>query len=292
MKRNTLSSYLFILPIIIFVTVFISLSVADNIVTSFFEWNGLDPIKKFIGFDNYINLYKDPTILTIFKNFSFFFAICTPLQMIFGMVLAYIIKTVKVRPVANIYKTLIFIPVIISPVVIGYLFSGTVFEYNYGLLNQFLRFIGAPSLAQNWLGDPSIAILSCGIVFLWQWTGFAMLLYYAGMMAIPSEVFEAASIDGANKVKTLFSIVAPMLRSTHYSLAILGAIGCLKMFDLIFVLTNGGPADATQTFSTYMIAKSITQFQQGYGSTIAVILFVMAMIITVIQLRLYNKKVG
>jgi raffinose/stachyose/melibiose transport system permease protein len=174
-------------------------------------------------------------------------------------------------------------------VVVGNIFS-KIFETNRGELNTILRTLNLDFLTQQWLADPKVALYAIAMVNIWQWTGYSMLVYYANMLSIPDDLYEAATIDGAGTVKKFFSITLPLLRSSHFTLFVLGALGTLKCFDLPFVLTKGGPNYATEFFSTYIYKKSFDLFDQGGASTLVVLMFIIAIIITVAQLVIYTRN--
>ena len=165
-----------------------------------------------------------------------------------------------------------------------------IFETNRGYLNVILRALHLDFLCQQWLATPKTALACLLFVNIWQWTGYSMLMYYTNMLNIPQDLYESATIDGAGSFKQFIYITFPLLRGTHITLIILDILGALKFFDLSYVLTDGGPAHATETFSTYIYTKSFSTFQQGQASTIVVYMFLIAMVLTVIQLKIYYKK--
>lgn len=289
-RRNDLVAYLYVLPLFLFVTLFIAWSIGRNFWVGLHAWNGLDPVMTFVGLGNYATILRDGIFYRVLFNFAAFLVLFLPLQMLCGLLLATLCVSGIPRAVSSLAKTIMFLPVVTPPVAMGCVFSYSFFEYNYGIINTVLKSVGLSSLRQIWLGDPDWALLSCIAVFLWNWIGFAMLMYVAGLVAIPDEILDAASIDGANGRVRLFRIVVPMLKSTHASLTILGAIGCLKIYDVIYILTRGGPNNTTQSFSTYLLDKSLVQYQQGYGSALSVILFLFALALTAVQLRFYRGK--
>lgn len=286
MKKKNYSSYLFIVPILILFLVFIVYPIVYNFIISFYDWNGIDIVKQFAGLKNYITVLKDPVMLKIATNFVIF-AICTIIiQALFGLLFAsFFIKKIRC---SSLYRILFYIPVITTPAIVGNIFS-KIFETNRGYLNEILRAVGLDGLCQQWLADPKIALGCIIFVNIWQWTGYSMLMYYANMLNIPQDLYEAAIIDGANQRKQFTQITFPLLRGTHYTLFIMGMLGALKCFDLPYVLTKGGPNYATEFFSTYIYRKSFSLFKQGEASAIVMIMFVIAMIITLIQLKLYYR---
>ena len=149
-----------------------------------------------------------------------------------------------------------------------------------------LRFLGLDILAKQWLADPRYALACMIAINIWQWTGYSMLMYYVNMLNISQDIYEAASIDGANAFQQFIRITLPMLRSTHFTLFVMGTLGSLKCFDLPYILTDGGPVHSTEFFSTYIHKKSFEFFDQGGASALAVIMLMIAMLITLIQMRI------
>ena len=283
-KGKKLIGYVFILPLTALFGIFIVYPIIYNFIISFYDWNGIDIQKTFIGFKNYATILTDPVILKIGKNFVIF-ALCTIIfQAFLGLVFASFFSR-KIH-FGGFYRIIFYLPVVATPAIVGNIFS-KIFETNRGFLNLFLRSAGLESLCQQWLADPKWALACIVFVNIWQWTGYSMLMYYANMLNISGDLYEAATIDGANKVQQFTKITFPLLRSTHYTLFIMGMLGSLKCFDLPFVLTKGGPNYATEFFSTYIYKKSFALFKQGEGSAVVVIMFVIAMVITLIQLKMY-----
>jgi len=283
-KKKELTNYLFILPIFTLFFIFIVYPIIYNIAISFYDWNGISIDKVFVGLDNYKTVLADPILYKILKNFIIFALSTIIIQSVFGMLFAsFFINQIKL---SEFYRILFYLPVIVTPSIIGQVFS-KFFETNRGYFNTFLRSINLDFLCNQWLASPKFALGCIIFVNIWQWTGYSMLLYYAGMLNISSDIYEAAKIDGANKVKQFTKITFPLLRGTHYTLFILGMLGSLKLYDLVYILTDGGPSYATETFSTYIQRLTFDMFKQGQASTTIIIMFSIAMIITIFQLKLY-----
>lgn len=286
MKKKYLTSYLFILPIVLMFSVFIIYPIVYNIIISFYDWNGINIEKIFAGFANYKALFQDKTMKIILKNFVVIALSTTIIQAFFGLVFAsFFIRRIKF---SGFYRIMFYLPVIATPTIVGNIFS-KILETNRGYLNVMLRAVHLDVLCQQWLATPKFALACIIFVNIWQWTGYSMLMYYANMLNIPQDLYEAATLDGANSFQQFTRITFPLLRGTHYTLFILGMLGSLKCFDLPYVLTNGGPAHATETFSTYIYTKSFNMFKQGEASAIVVLMFLIAMVITIIQLKMYYK---
>ena len=277
--------YLFIFPILFFFCVFSVYPIIFNIYYSFFEWNGISKTKIFIGFDNYKYLLNDPIMLKVSRNFIVFFTGTIFPQAFFGIIIAYIIN----RKIAagSFFRTVLYMPSILTMSIIGTIFSHML-ETNLGDVNVALRALSLDFLTRQWLARPNEALFSIIMLHVWTWTGFSMLLYSVNMTQVPEELYEAATIDGASNFQQFFRLTFPLLKNTHLSLILLGSISTLKTFDLPYVLTGGGPNNATQFFSTYIYLLSFSFFEQGLSSALVVVLFVLSLSLALIQLKSYN----
>ncbi len=286
MKKNNLMGYLFIAPMVLMFAVFVVYPIVYNFIISAFDWNGISKTKEYIGLANYKEMFSDPVISKILRNFVVFGISTILIQAFLGMLFAsFFMRGVRF---SGFYRTVIYVPVIATATIVGNVFS-KILEANRGYLNEFLRMVGLDMLAQPWLALPNLALMWIIIINIWQWTGYSMLMYYANMLNIPSDIYEAATIDGASAKAQFFRITLPLLRSTHFTLFVMGALGSLKCFDLPYVLTKGGPNYATEFFSTYIYKQSFDLFNQGMASTVVVFMFAIAMVITLVQLRLYYR---
>ncbi|MCR8636845.1 carbohydrate ABC transporter permease [Paenibacillus radicis (ex Xue et al. 2023)] len=287
LKLHRRINVLYVLPIFLFLGVFIYYSLFDTFITSLYKWNGISKDKTFIGLDNYVQLFTDPIFYQAIRNTFVYMVLTIVVQMLLGLFIALLLKTnVKLKA---LYKIVFFLPVVLSHSVVSYVFRH-IYDANDGSLNRALEAIGFDALALSWLADPDIALYSIIVINIWAWTGFSFVMYYAALTLIDKELYEAAKIDGASPFRTIVSITFPLLRSTHFSLIILGVIGSLKQFDYVFLTTGGGPGRSTELLSTYIYKKAILEYNAGYSSAMAVILLVLALLITVIQLRAYRNR--
>lgn len=270
MLSNKLNIILFILPaFILFVGILIA-PIAVSGYYSFFDWNGFGA-KTFIGISNYKELFTSDAIgfMKALGN-SFILAVLSvclqlPLALWFALKLGRGIKGER------LFLSTYFLPVLISTVVIGQLFL-KIYNPSYGILNSFLRSVGLESWCRTWLGDQKTALLACFIPTLWQYVGYHMLLMYAGVKTVPPELREAAMLDGATEGQVNRFIVLPYIKPILRISIIFAVTGSLKSFDLIYVLTNGGPMHATEVPSTLMISMLFLRNRYGMGSAIAVML--------------------
>lgn len=187
------------------------------------------------------------------------------------------------------FKGLFFLPVIMAPVVLTTIFR-LILDTNIGALNNLLRSIGLNKLAVSWLGDPKYALFSIICVNIYNWMGFSMMTYYAGLMSVDGQVYESAKLDGAGFLKTLFFITIPMLKGTTASLLLLGIIGSLKTFDIVFLLTGGGPGRSTEFLTTFLYRKAFDEYNSGQAASIGMIVLIIALVLSVIQNHSYEKS--
>ena len=278
-KNSKKIGFFCVLPLVLFVLVYMVYPILYNVKISFYDWNGIDPDMTFIGIKNFTDIFKDKVFRVVLKNFLF----TVTIQAVLGFLLADLFQ--KKFLGRDVSKAVLFMPAILSSIIIGQVFY-RLLDPNIGYLKNILSFFGVSAPLSN----PKLAIWAIIIVNIWQWTGYSMTLYYGSMAGISEDLYEAAKIDGASHFQILRKITLPLVRGTTYNLTIIGVIGALKQYDLVASLTGGGPANSTQTFATYLYEAAFTNYEQGYASAIAVVMFLIAGIITVIQLRLYNSK--
>lgn len=281
------NAYFYLIPGLFFFCTFNIYPLVYNFYLSFFAWDAVSPVKEFIGFSHYKDMFTDRVFWIILKNTAIYAFVTVFVQMFLGIVIAvFLFKNLKGT---NLYRGIIFVPIVIAPVAIGIVFS-SMFRSFDGDFNQILRAIGLAGLAQDWLGDPKLAIYSIIGVNIWQWTGFSMVMYLSGMTSIPLEIYESAELDGASQTQSFISLTVPLLQRTHISLILLGTIGAFKVFDLVFILTKGGPYSATEFFATYIYRSSFTESRMGYGATLSVVLMILTLLISLIQIKLTGTK--
>ncbi|SFM22390.1 raffinose/stachyose/melibiose transport system permease protein [Paenibacillus sp. 1_12] len=284
-KRSRFTGLYFCLPLLIIVSLFTFFGIFYNVYIGFFEWSGIGS-KSFIGIENYVNLFSDPNFYQAFGNTVYFLIITIPVSMALGLLLATLLNGVWIAD--GLFKSIFFLPHVIAVVTIGTTFSG-IYEPNFGLLNHILHFIGLSSWTHSWLSDPATSLNSIAVVYIFANTGFYMLIYYTSLLNMDQEIFEAAKIDGAGVVKQFFHIIFPILIGTHITLMILGIIFALKVFDLVWIMTEGGPGGVTELISTYLFRESLLKYKTGYSSAVSVVLLLIAFIYTAFQLKVYNK---
>ncbi|WP_339848106.1 sugar ABC transporter permease [Paenibacillus sp. FSL W7-1088] len=275
---NKTTIAIFVLPTVVLFCAIVLIPIFVSSYYSLLDWNGIGK-GVFIGLDNYVEMFKDPRVLNSIKN-SLLFAgasvfIQLPISLLLALVLASSVKG------EGFYRTVYFIPVLISTVVIAQLWS-KIYNADYGLLNALLESVGLSHLAQDWLGQKNTALAASFVPTLWQYVGYHMLLMYAGAKSISQDIVEAAKMDGASRLRTAFSITIPLMRPILKVCLIFSVIGAFKVFDLIYVLTGGGPLFTTEVPSTLMYSTIFSTYRYGYGSAMSVFIILECLICTVL----------
>jgi len=277
--RKALTISLFVAPAFIIYAIYVIYPIFATFNYSLFEWNGLQAEKTFIGLANYIELFKDQVFWTALQNNFLVVFISVFVQIPLGLVMALMLFA----PIRGIkfFSTVYFMPFLMSTVAIGLLWV-FMFDPINGTMNQLLRIFGVQKWQVAWLSEESTAMWSVLLVIVWQFAPFYMILFKAGIVGIPEELYEAAQIDGANKWKQFTHITLPLLMPTIVSSSILAIVGSLKTFDLFYIMTGGGPNNTTELMGTYMFKQAFQIFDMGYASTIAFMMFLIAFVVVAI----------
>ncbi|MCG8571565.1 MAG: sugar ABC transporter permease [Spirochaetes bacterium] len=284
-KDEERAAYLFVAPLVILMSIFVFYCVYFVFKVSFYKWDGVDiNLMKFIGFKNYYWLFQDQVFLKSMANAIIWICLTIFFQLSFGLLLAILLRP---RLIGHSYfKSIFYIPAALASPIIARIFIG-LYEPNFGILNNILTFFHLEPII--WLGDPKTALLACIVANIFQWTGCQMVFYIAGLTTIPEDLFEAAQIDGAGFWKTLKKLVLPLLWPTHTTVIILGLIGGVKTFDLVWILTQGGPGNVSHMPVTYLYKQAVMEWKAGYGSTIAVMVISMCVGLSFIQQKIYER---
>lgn len=268
-------------PALAFYALFALVPMFIALYLSFTQWNGLSP-EVWIGWKNWIALFSDSVsghaLILTFELMVLSWIVQTPISLLLGVFMA---GFQRYRSVLGVFY---FIPLLFSTVAIGLTWD-SILDPNFGLLNTLLRTIGLSGLARGWLGDPSLAFYVIVALISWQFIPFHALLYLGGTRQIPRELYEAASIDGASRVQQFFSITIPQLKYTIITSTTLILTGSLTYFDLIWVMTGGGPGYATRVLPLQMYITAFQNEMVGYGSTLAILLAVVGIVLSVLLLR-------
>jgi len=283
-RRLGLSALLYLLPALMIIIGIIYVGIFYNAWVSTLDWNGVDSDPASIGLDNYIGIFQDDIFWGSLKHVFIFGAATVVIQMVVGLLIALVLS----GPIwgRGVYKALVFIPVVLAPAAVSTAFRQ--FLSPDGQVNELFSSFGLDFLKQAWVADPKFALYALIAVNIFQWTGFSFLLYQAGLSQVDSQTLEAAQIDGAGVFRTITQVIVPQLKNTHITLALTGVIGALKTFDIVFLITGGGPGRSTEFLTTYIYKQSIVQFHVGYGAALSMVLLVLAFLLTLVQARLYK----
>ena len=277
---------LFVGPALIVYVVFVLLPVVLAAFYSFFKWNGLGPLDSFIGIGNYTRLLSDPVFLAAIGVNIFVVVMSILIQGPLAIGIALLLNR-KLRG-RTIFRVIVFIPYVLSEVVAGVAWK--LILQPDGPFDTLLKSAGLGGLKQLWLADGNIAIWTLFWVLTWKYVGFAIILFLAGLQGVPVELEEAGKIDGANWWQIQRHITLPLLAPTIRIWAFLSIIGSLQLFDMVWVLTGGGPAGATTTMATYMVQYGFQRNQIGYGSAVAVVLFIFSLVFALLYQRFVLRR--
>ena len=282
--RQWFDAYLLVAPALLMFAVFIIYPLFSTLYLSLFDYGLTDARIRFVALGNFIELTGDGVFWRSIRNNFTILVVSVVVQVGLGLILAALIDR-GARWGRSIYRTLNFAPVVMSAVAVGILWQ-LIYDPTVGLANRLVKLFGMSPPSQGWLGDPNIVIFSVLVVACWQYTGYVMVIVLAGMQSVSQELYEAAALDGANEVQKFFSVTLPSIRNVIIAVILITMIGAVKVFDLIYILTRGGPANASQVMGTYIYYNAFTINRAGYASAISVVLLAIALVFGFMQLRL------
>lgn len=280
-------SYTFVLPLVMVILIFILLPVAGTFITSLYRDVSFLQ-KKFIGLENYANLFEDIRFWQSLRFTLFFTFVSVCLEIILGLVFALLLN--EVLPFRGVLRACVLIPWAIPAAIAGRTWE-LIYNYHYGLANFLIKSLGIAPQPVNWLGSDISAFFSLVLSDAWKTTPFAAIILLAGLSAIPQELYRQAKVDGANFIQRFFRITLPLLKPVLLVTLLFRTIDALRIFDLIYVLTKGGPGGATTSLSLYGY-KYFLASDFGYGSAVSVVLFVIAFALSILYLRLGRFREG
>ncbi len=283
-RAEALAGLVLASPALVVFTVFMFIPIALTFWYSLHRYSGFGRL-TWIGLENYRHLVSDPTFWQSLLNTVVFTVISVPLSMALGLGSALLLN--RVLPGRGLFRALIYVPVVVSGVAAGIIFL-RLFDPLRGILNQLLSTVGLPNV--DWQGDGRAAFLSVIIVTTWQGIGFGMVVYLAGLQGIPRDLYEAAALDGATGWKSFRWVTWPLLNPTTVFLAVYSIILSFQVFDVVFVLTRGGPGTATTFLVQYAYDQGFNQRQQGYAATIGVVIYAIVLVLTGVWWRVSQRR--
>ena len=286
-RHGGLTAWAFALPALAVYFVFLVYPALQSLWFSFTNWDGLSPTYKFVAVDNYLSMAKDPVVIQAVINNIIWTVVTIVFPVTIGLILAVLLNgKVRGKPVIR----LIFYTPAVLPLVAVASIWGWLYNPQYGAINAALRAIGLDALAQPWLGQDSTALAAVMVPAIWLRVGFPMLLYLAALQGINTDMYEAATVDGATRWQEFWYITMPSLRPTHYIVIALSLIDSFKVFDLVYAMTYGGPGTATQVMGTWMYFNVFQYYQAGYGTAIAVVITAVAIAVSIPYVRSQTKE--
>lgn len=285
-KDRKIWGFIFVLPQLIGLIFFSLIPLFNTIGISFTEWDGIAPVKEFVGLNNYINEFQNPDFIKGMKNTLYYMVINIPFSIILSLLVALALKDIKGK---IIYRAIYFMPVVTGSVSVGVIWTWLL-NGEFGLINQFLRMIGMQG--PQWLTDTKWVLPSIAIVAIWWGLGHNMVIFLASLQNVPRAYYEAAEIDGANGWNKFINITLPMISPTTFFVTIMTIISSFQVFDLAMVMTEGGPAKASYTFVYHIYDSAFIKFHMGPATASAMILFIIILVITLFQMRMSERWVN
>jgi multiple sugar transport system permease protein len=280
--RQTRTAILFLTPSLVILAVFVFWPILQSIVLSLHNWHFGDEVQQWVGFANYEKMWTDRRFWNAFNNTVYFTVCFVPLGIVIPLLLALMLN--RVLPMRNLFRAAIFLPVIASFAVVALAWR-FLLDPDIGLISYWFSFLGLPKFAP--LRDPDWAMPAVIAVTLWKNIGFNMVIYLAGLQAIPPVLYEAARIDNASRWTQFWAITWPQLKATNVFVLVISIIGAFQVFDPVFVLTpNGGPLFTTETLVSFIYRTGISQFKLSYAAAVGFVLFIIVFVLTLIQLWL------
>ena len=283
-RRTTI--VLFLLPALILYVALVLVPIGQGVYYSGFDWNGLAPLDDFIGLQNYRDALSDPVFLAALRHVFVIVALSLAVQLPFALGLAVLLNQ-RIRGRA-VLRLLFFLPFVLSEVITAVVWR--LLLQPDGMADRTLELLGLGGFVQEWLADPQIVLYTVFVVVTWKYFGFHMILYLAGLQQIPRELEEAAALDGASKAQIFRHVTLPLLGPTIRISVFLSIIGSLQLFDLVWVMTGGGPVNASNTMAVYMIDRGFERSQFGYGSAVAVLAFIICFIFALAYQRFVLRR--
>ena len=272
---------------VLFVAVFTAIPIVASLVLSFTSWDVISP-PEFIGLKNYQELLSDGPVLKSFGVTIGMAVAIVVLQLIVGLTLAVLVNQRKMIWLRTFFRTAFYLPLLASTAAVS-IFMGYLFDYQFGVVNYYLGLIGIPAVP--WLNSPFGAATTIVLITVWQQAGFTFVLFVAALMAVPTDVLEAAQIDGASALRTLLRIKIPLISPTILFATVVALINAMQLFDQPYIMTKGGPGTATTTVTISMYQKGFQNLEFGYGSAIAIALLAIILAITGLQFLAARKLV-
>jgi raffinose/stachyose/melibiose transport system permease protein len=278
--------FLFLLPAVVLFLLFVVYPIFQSIYYSMFNWKGFGPAVDFVGLDNFKNILNDRVFMIALRNGLLIIALSLFVQLPLSLMLAVLVG--RDLPGRVFFRTIFFLPYVLSEVIAALMWLFILNpDPDRGFINAVIAFFGGTP--QAWLGNTSLVLVAIFAALTWKYFGYHMLLFMTGLQNIPNEIEEAGRVDGANAFQNFFFITLPLLASTIRTSVYISVLGSLQQFIMVWIMSKGGPVNASETMATYMYRFGFVRFQLGYGSAVAIYMFLLCLIFSLIYLHLTRK---
>lgn len=287
--KDAVAGYGFIAPATMLLITFVVLPIIISVILSFAKYNGFSEL-EWIGWKNYADVFKDPDFLASMKNTAIYVVTTVPIQTLLSLLLAAVLAAKFRNPFGELVRGTLFIPVLCSSVLAGTIFYYLFASDSESMANLLLAMFGLDK--QNWLGQRSTALAVICLVAVWKNVGYYLVIFYAGIMDVPANLYEAARVDGASAIQQFLYVTLPGIKPILYTVLTLGTIWAFQVFDITYVMTKGGPGNATTSPVLVLYNAAFSSRRLGYASAIACILAIIIFIVTMVLRVAFREKAG
>ena len=289
LPMRRIAPYLFLFPSLLLLVSFVYAPAVENMVYSLFSWSSVRTESRFVGLENYRELFSSAIFWRALFNNVLYAIISILFQVFFALVIAAVLVAGVFGPLLrNFFRTAFFLPSILPVTVVGLLWQ-LIYQPTIGLIDQILFATGLQSLSHVWLGEEATVMISVILVSQWQWTGYMIVLFMVAIQAIPNDLYEALRMEGASRVQQFFHITMPGVRESTLILAIITIFGSFKVFDIVWVMTAGGPNNASEVLGTHMYRSAFRNDVSGYAAAVATVIFFITLAVGIVQIRLQRQ---
>lgn len=282
--------YLFLAPSLLLLVVFVYGPALENIIYSFFSWSSMDPDWRYVGLANYKHLFSNPIFWTSLANNTIYAVVSVAVQVFIALCIAAVLEAKIFRKrLTTLFRTTFFLPSILPVTVVGLLWQ-LIYQPSIGLIDQLLFSTGLDNLSRIWLGEEQTALLAVVMVSQWQWTGYMVALFMVSIAAIPRDLYEALELEGASRLQQFRHITVPSVRESTLILTVITIFGAFKVFDIVWVMTAGGPNHASEVLGTHMYRSAFRDDVVGYASAVATVIFFITICVGAVQLKMQRDQ--
>ena len=290
LHRRGMTAYLFLAPALAMLAVFVYGPALENIRYSLYSWSSMSLDWNFIGLENYRTLFSNPIFWTALGNNLIYAVVSVAIQVFFALALAAVLESGIFRPITrSFFRTTLFLPSILPVTVVGVLWQ-LIYQPGIGLIDQFLMLTGLQQFSHVWLGEEKTALISVVMVSQWQWTGYMMALFMVAIQAIPRDLYEAMELEGASRWHQFRHLTVPGVRETTLIMTIITIFGAFKVFDIVWVMTAGGPNRASEVLGTHMYRSAFRDDVVGYASAVATFIFFITLLVGIVQIKMQREQ--